>query len=144
MSPEDRNKNMRGVIFPPTENFPRSKRDVQSNSNYSTGPASIDWLEKGLVGPVENQGKVWFTVFELFLKICFQPPASCMSCLAFSVSQVVDALARKNNITTPTSPQQLLDCNTDNSTCRGGWPPHALDYAAANGMTDLKQYPYIM
>lgn len=125
MSPEDRKKNLRGVVIPKTEDLVRTKRDSPyTNSYYPTGPASIDWSEKGLVGEVENQ-------------------KACGSCWAFQVAQIVDALARKNNMTIETAPQQLVDCNTDNGGCHGGWPPHGLDYAVSNGMTNSKQYPYV-
>lgn len=122
MSPEDRRKFLHGLIIPPSEQVNKSKRDA-STTNYPTGPASIDWKEKGLVGPVHNQG-------------------ACSSCYAFSVAQVVEAFARKKNITAFPSPQQLVDCSPNTSGCNGGWSPYTMDYVVANGMTSSEQYPY--
>lgn len=41
------------------------------------------------------------------------------------------------------SPQQLVDCNTVNFGCIGGWPQKALQYIKENGITDEKTYPYV-
>jgi Papain family cysteine protease len=69
----------------------------------------------------------------------------CGSCWTYSVAQVVDALARKKNMTVQTSPQQMIDCDHQKGQngCNGGWPPHGLDYAVSNGLSDLQQYPII-
>lgn len=39
------------------------------------------------------------------------------------------------------SPQQLIDCNTNNNGCHGGWPPHGFDYIEANNITNEQNYP---
>lgn len=41
----------------------------------------------------------------------------------------------------PTSPQQLIDCDKKEKGCHGGWPPHGLDYAVANGLASEEKYP---
>lgn len=130
MTVEERKKHLGGISMPSEEDMkPRTKRSVYENSHYPTGPDSIDWRTTSpkLVGPVYNQG-------------------FCGSCWTYSVSQVVDALARKKNMTVQTSPQQMIDCDHQKRQdgCDGGWPPHGLDYAVANGLSDLNQYPIIV
>lgn len=50
------------------EDVDRSKRAVLTHSNldYPTGPASINWTERGIVGPVGNQSKNILEAFELY------------------------------------------------------------------------------
>lgn len=82
----------------------RSKRQGDNHEEFPSGPPSIDWREKGLVGPVLNQGH-------------------CGSCWAFSVVEVVETVWRKNNNTITPSPQQLVDCDHHAAHgCHGGNP----------------------
>lgn len=70
----------------------RSKRAADNKNEFPEGPESVDWREKGLVGPVHDQKR-------------------CGSCWAFSTIEVVAAVWRKNNKTNVPSPQQLIDCH---------------------------------
>jgi C1A family cysteine protease len=92
----------------------RNKREL-TKADFPAGPASVNWTEQ--VGPVENQG-------------------ACGSCWAFSAAGVVNAALRRRNSSTTilVSPQQMLDCDNQEGGCGGGWPPHAVDYAVANGI----------
>jgi C1A family cysteine protease len=88
-------------------------------------PAEFDWRQHNAVSPVKNQG-------------------SCGSCWAFSTVAAIEgayAIATKN--LTTFSEQQLVDCNTVNEGCNGGWPHEALEYIIDNnGINTDKCYPY--
>lgn len=67
----------------------------------------------------------------------------CSSCWTFSSKGVVESILRRRNITTPLSPQQLVDCSKDGCWgCNGGWPQNALDYVKANGLAATSSYKY--
>lgn len=101
----------------------RSKRAADPNE-FPEGPESIDWREKGLVGPVHDQ-------------------KHCGSCWAFSTIEIVSAVWRKNNNTKVPSPQQLIDCEHHGAHgCHGGGPTSALHYVKHHGLTDEDSYPY--
>jgi len=92
-------------------------------------PAVFDWREKGAVTPVKDQ-------------------AQCGSCWAFSVTENVESvwmLAKglTNATMTPLSPQQIVDCDSNDAGCNGGDPPTAYDYIKkAGGLDSEKVYPY--
>jgi C1A family cysteine protease len=121
MSKEEKRQFLHGVKL---RDDARTTR-AASSQTFPTGPKSIDWRKKGLVGPVENQG-------------------SCGSCWAFSSSAVVEAYMRKKSKNkAAVSKQQLLDCvGTGNNGCGGGDPRFALSYVKDNGQTDEEEYPY--
>jgi len=41
------------------------------------------------------------------------------------------------------SPQHLVDCDTSNSGCNGGWPASAYSFVQKNGILEEKDYPYV-
>jgi len=87
-------------------------------------PESVDWRDKGVVTPVKNQ-------------------AQCGSCWAFSTVGVLESFyALKNNKLVSFSEQQIVDCDTTDFGCSGGWPYQALTYAAKNGLETEEDYPY--
>jgi Papain family cysteine protease len=86
-------------------------------------PSTVDWVDAGLVGPVVEQGL-------------------CGSCWAFAAKGVVEAVLRRQNITTPVSAQQMVDCSTANYGCVNGWPKKALDYLKKDGFTSEDEYMY--
>lgn len=122
MSNEEKRKYLHGVNVP-SEII--NSRNTGNHLYFPAGPKSMDWVEKGLVGPVENQG-------------------ACGSCWAFSTKAIVEAVLRKKHHNKAlVSPQQLVDCShTGTSGCSGGWPEFALDYVKAHGVTDEEEYPY--
>lgn len=89
-------------------------------------PESVDWREKGAVGPVKDQG-------------------SCGSCWAFSTIAAVEGI---NQIVTgdmiSLSEQELVDCDrTYNQGCNGGLMDNAFDFIINNGGIDSEEdYPY--
>ncbi|KAL4440766.1 hypothetical protein ABPG74_013747 [Tetrahymena malaccensis] len=88
------------------------------------GDIVVDWVAKGAVTPVKNQG-------------------GCGGCWSFATTGGVEgANFVYKNVLPNLSEQQLIDCNTQNSGCGGGLRDVALDYVKATGLTTEEQYPY--
>mmetsp|Transcript_6171 Transcript_6171/g.18659 ORF Transcript_6171/g.18659 Transcript_6171/m.18659 type:complete len:490 (-) Transcript_6171:214-1683(-) len=96
-------------------------------SQYSMGslPENFDWRALGAVADVKNQ-------------------AYCGSCWAFSTAADLEgthflATGELRSL----SPQQLVDCNTMNLGCDGGYPFAAMQYLSHfGGMLSWDAYPY--
>merc|ERR1719183_1930448 len=87
---------------------------------------SIDWVSRGAVTPVKNQGQ-------------------CGSCWRFSTTGAMEgayqvATAKLVSL----AEQQLVDCDRSdgNQGCSGGWPYMAMTYASKNGACLESSYPY--
>uniref|UniRef100_A0A6P7GJ74 Cathepsin L1-like n=1 Tax=Diabrotica virgifera virgifera TaxID=50390 RepID=A0A6P7GJ74_DIAVI len=88
-------------------------------------PASLDWREKGAVLAVRDQG--W-----------------CGGCWAFSAIAALEgqvAIHKKQKI--PLSPQNLIDCSTENKGCNGGLMNKAFEYIKSHGISSEEEYPFI-
>lgn len=86
---------------------------------------AVDWTTRGAVNAIKNQGQ-------------------CGSCWAFST---VGTLESAWQITTGTlyslAEQQLVDCDTSDSGCSGGWPHTAYDsYISRAGYCSESSYSY--
>jgi len=69
----------------------------------------------------------------------------CGSCWAFGAVEAFDdriCIARKSASVTFSSPQALVDCDTQEYGCGGGWPEKAWGYLRDNGIPSEKCYPY--
>ena len=82
---------------------PEAVRDTVDYSVFDL-PDSVDWRTKGAITAVKDQGQ-------------------CGSCWAFATTGVLEAWHFLNkNILLSFSEQQMVDCDTDNFGCGGGYP----------------------
>jgi C1A family cysteine protease len=87
-------------------------------------PDSVDWRNKGAVTPVKDQ-------------------AQCGSCWSFSATGALEGFNFvKTGQLLSFSEQQILDCDTADYGCQGGWMHKAMEYTAANGLETESDYPY--
>ncbi|KAH8248678.1 hypothetical protein KR032_002054 [Drosophila birchii] len=83
-----------------------------------------DWRQSGYISPVQNQG-------------------NCVAGWAMSTVGAIEAhMAIKTGRLTELSAQQLIDCNTSNFGCNGGYPSLAFNYTRNNGIASKASYPY--
>jgi len=97
-----------------------------ANISVKALPTSFDWRDKsGIVSPVKDQGQ-------------------CGSCWDFSATETVESVwARGGKTLVPLSTQQVVDCDTTDDGCDGGWPYNAYQYIiSAGGQDSEKSYPY--
>ena len=94
--------------------------------NLSEIPDSINWVEKGAVTDVKNQGQ-------------------CGSCWAFSTTGAIEgSYYLQHDTLLSFSEQYLVDCSSDygNYGCRGGLPTNAYKYIEEYGIGLEKDYKY--
>ena len=101
--------------------------NLQGLAPNFTIPDSVDWISSGKLSPVYDQ----FT---------------CNADWALSAVEGLEAaLTIKNNATSgryQISVNHLIDCDTSNSGCMGGWPARAWKYFARIGYLDPQDYYY--
>jgi len=92
-------------------------------------PPTYDWRPKGVVTAVKDQGQ-------------------CGSCWAFSTTENIESVwmlahGLKNDTMKSLAPQQIVDCDTTDEGCNGGFPASAYDYVQkAGGLETEADYPY--
>jgi C1A family cysteine protease len=86
---------------------------------------AIDWVAKGMTTPVKDQGQ-------------------CGSCWAFSTTETIEsANLLAGNAMTIGSPQEIVDCDSNDAGCNGGDPQEALNWVVQQGGLEADScYPY--
>ena len=73
-----------------------------------------------------------------------QDQGNCGSCWAIATSAALEANYQISfGSYFKFSSQQLVDCETTDSGCNGGWAPNALNYVKKNGIMYDDSYPYV-
>jgi len=103
---------------------PRRNDSASPAAPVVAAPSTFDSRDHGWVPAVRNQGQ-------------------CGSCWAFATAAVMEINYAKKHGGSPLvlSEQQIVDCDTSNSGCGGGWPIQAATYAKRGLMLDA-DYPY--
>jgi len=101
-----------------------NNRTLFSAPDAFAEPDSIDWVTKGGVTSVKNQG-------------------SCGSCWSFSAAGALEgAMFVAGRPIKDLSMQHILACDTGGNGCGGGLPSQAFDWVEKNGVPALNDEPY--
>jgi C1A family cysteine protease len=121
MSPREFQTKMTG--FKPSQPIVKSEIKVEDEASNPTG--SINWVARGKTTPVKNQQQ-------------------CGSCWAFSATETIEsAMLMAGRQPAIGSPQQIVDCDTNDSGCNGGDPAEAMQWIIQVGGQDTEScYPY--
>lgn len=125
LTQEQFRRQVTGTYKKPSAASPSSR--LQAPTNVAI-PAVLDWVTKGAVTPVQDQGQ-------------------CGSDWAFSaVGNIEGVNFVQNNVLTPLSVEELLDCDTNDNGCNGGFMTSAFEWLlqkqGGNIMTD-SSWPYM-
>jgi hypothetical protein len=97
-------------------------KNFESSQNFKAGEVIVD--HRQYMGAIKNQG-------------------GCGSCWSFGAIGAVEGnYAKKFGTKLVLSEQHLVDCDTNNKGCSGGWPTYAFDFIKNKGSFDDSEYPY--
>ncbi|XP_069083978.1 cathepsin S-like isoform X1 [Pleurodeles waltl] len=117
-------RNSRGCL-----KVPRSAEKPMEVQNYRPAidlPEEVDWRKENCVTKPKNQGSY------------------CGSCWAFATVGVIESrYCIKHKKLLDLSEQQLVDCDSRNEGCCGGFPSTALEYVSENGIMKRENYEYV-
>jgi len=101
------------------------KTEGSNNENVQIPNKNINWATQGKTTPIKNQEQ-------------------CGSCWAFSAVETVEsANLMAGRGAAPGSPQELVDCDTNDQGCNGGDPREALNWIQSIGGLETEScYPY--
>jgi cathepsin F len=119
MSPREFKTKMTG--FKPSK--PITQR-ISKREEFQPGQ-NIDWVAAGKTTPIKNQQQ-------------------CGSCWAFSATETIEsAILIAGGSAQEGAPQELVDCDTNDSGCNGGDPAEAMSWLIQQGGQDAEScYPY--
>jgi len=124
MMPEEFYATYAGSLF--LNKAPKNMQRALIDFNASALPNSIDWVSKGAVTPVKDQGR-------------------CGSCWAFSTTGSLEgAYQIATGKLVPLSEEDLVQCDRggiDNG-CQGGLMDNAFEWVEENGIATEATYPY--
>ena len=94
-------------------------------ADLAAAPDAIDWVTKGAVTPVKNQGQ-------------------CGSCWSFSSTGAMEGAYFLSTGTLPVlSEEDLVECDTVDQGCMGGLMDNAFKFVEKNGVAAEAAYPYM-
>jgi C1A family cysteine protease len=123
MSPREFKTKMTG--FKPKHIKPKTTKKVVKHEEVQSPGSNIDWVAQGKTTPVKNQ-------------------LQCGSCWAFSATETIESAMLMAGVTPEGgAPQELVDCDGNDSGCNGGDPAEAMQWIIQQGGQDAEScYPY--
>ena len=111
--------------FNATMSKPAGQPHYYTAADLAAAPESIDWVEKGAVTPVKNQGM-------------------CGSCWSFSTTGSIEgAYFASSGKLVSLSEEDLVECDHVDQGCQGGLMDNAFKFVEKNGIATEASYKYI-
>ncbi|GAU30262.1 hypothetical protein TSUD_384840 [Trifolium subterraneum] len=113
-------------------------------------PTNLDWRQQGAVTDVKDQqncdwllGGPWPPTIHVFLEVHGRQEAI-RCCWAFSAVAAIEGIVKiKTGNLISLSEQQLVDCDSQNNGCGGGYMDNSFNYIIqTNGIASEADYPY--